>query len=62
MIAASASLHKLIVVTRNVADYKHLGVKVLNPFVSFRKYRLVDGAGRCRLTRPQKNCPDRARM
>ena len=37
MIAATAKMHKLTVVTRNVADFKHFGVKVLNPFVAVRK-------------------------
>ncbi len=32
MIAATASVHKLIVVTRNVGDYANFGVQVLNPF------------------------------
>jgi len=32
MIAATASVHGLSVVTRNVADFKHFGVLVLNPF------------------------------
>ena len=32
MIAATASVHKLTVVTRNVADFAHFGVRVLNPF------------------------------
>ena len=32
MIAATATVHQLIVVTRNVADFKPFGVKVLNPF------------------------------
>ena len=32
MIAATASVHKLIVVTRNTADFRTFGVPVLNPF------------------------------
>lgn len=32
MIAATASVHGLSVVTRNVADFKAFGVSVLNPF------------------------------
>ena len=37
MIAATAKVHNLTVVTRNVTDFKPFGVKVLNPFVSVRK-------------------------
>jgi toxin FitB len=37
MIAATAGVHKLTVVTRNVADFKHFGVDVLNPFLAARK-------------------------
>ncbi len=37
MIAATARLHHLTVVTRNVADFKGFGVKVLNPFGVGRK-------------------------
>jgi predicted nucleic acid-binding protein len=32
MIAASALVHKLTVVTRNVGDFKRFGVPMLNPF------------------------------
>ena len=32
MIAATARVHGLTVVTRNVADFKALGVEVVNPF------------------------------
>ena len=31
-IAASARVHRLVVVTRNVRDFKTLGVETLNPF------------------------------
>jgi predicted nucleic acid-binding protein len=37
MIAATARVHKLTVVTRNVSDFKQFGVTVLNPFVAARK-------------------------
>jgi predicted nucleic acid-binding protein len=32
MIAASALVHKLTVVTRNTGDFKRFGVPMLNPF------------------------------
>jgi hypothetical protein len=32
MIAATARIHRLIIVTRNVKDFEGLGVEVLNPF------------------------------
>ena len=31
-IAATASVHRLVVVTRNVRDFKALGANTLNPF------------------------------
>jgi predicted nucleic acid-binding protein len=34
MIAATAKLHGLSVVTRNVKDFKEFGVKLLNPFIA----------------------------
>lgn len=34
MIAATAKLHGLAVVTRNVKDFKEFGVELLNPFSS----------------------------
>jgi predicted nucleic acid-binding protein len=34
MIAATAKVHGLTVVTRNVADFNALGLHVLNPFES----------------------------
>jgi predicted nucleic acid-binding protein len=37
MIAATARVHQLTVVTRNTADFKHFGVAVLNPFLAARK-------------------------
>jgi toxin FitB len=32
MIAATARVHDLVVVTRNVSDFRSLGVELLNPF------------------------------
>jgi predicted nucleic acid-binding protein len=32
MIAATADIHNLTVVTRNVRDFKHFGVAIFNPF------------------------------
>jgi toxin FitB len=37
MIAATAKVHQLTVVTRNVRDFKGFGVTVLNPFGSVRR-------------------------
>lgn len=37
MIAATAQVHRLTVVTRNVADFKALGVPVLNLFTTPRR-------------------------
>jgi hypothetical protein len=37
MIAATARVHHLTVVTRNVANFKGFGVKVLNPFGTPRR-------------------------
>jgi predicted nucleic acid-binding protein len=33
MIAATAEVHKLIVVTRNVRDFKQFGLRTINPFL-----------------------------
>lgn len=37
MIAATARVRHLVVVTRNVADFKRIGVEALNPFVTARR-------------------------
>lgn len=33
MIAATAKVHRLTVVTRNVVDFRSFGVQLFNPFV-----------------------------
>ena len=43
MIAATAKVHKLTVVTRNVTDFKSFGVSVLNPFTSARRESSMGG-------------------
>jgi predicted nucleic acid-binding protein len=37
IIAATAKVHHFTVVTRNVTDFKHFGVPVLNPFITARR-------------------------
>lgn len=37
MIAATARVNKLIVATRNVANFRHFGVKVINPFTNAQR-------------------------
>jgi predicted nucleic acid-binding protein len=37
MIAAIAIVHNYTLVTRNVADFKHFGIPVVNPFTAPRK-------------------------
>lgn len=37
MIAATAKVHQLTVVTRNTTDFKSFGVSVLNPFAATRR-------------------------
>jgi predicted nucleic acid-binding protein len=37
MIAAIAKVHNFTLVTRNVADFKHFGIAVVNPFITPRK-------------------------
>lgn len=42
MIAATAQVHKLIVVTRNVVDFRDFGVSVLNPVRLTQKMNGLD--------------------
>lgn len=37
MIAATARVHGFTIVTRNVADFRTFGVKIMNPFTTARK-------------------------
>jgi predicted nucleic acid-binding protein len=37
MVAAIAKVHSFTLVTRNVADFKHFGISVMNPFITPRK-------------------------
>jgi hypothetical protein len=37
MIAAIAKVHNYTLVTRNVADFKHFRIPVVNPFTTARK-------------------------
>jgi len=37
MIAPIAIVHNYTLVTRNVADFKHFGIPVVNPFTTPRK-------------------------
>ena len=54
MIAATAEVHGLIVVTRNVRDFVGLGVRTLNPFRQTRE--IDDGAWACASTRSTSRC------
>ena len=40
MIAAVAIVHRLIVVTRNVRDFEHFDVPILDPFADQGRYRV----------------------
>ena len=40
MIAAVAIVHRLTVVTRNVRDFEHFGVTILDPFAGQGEYRV----------------------
>ena len=40
MIAAVAIVHRLTVVTRNVRDFQHFDVSILDPFASQNQYRV----------------------
>ena len=42
MIAATALVHSLTVVTRNVANFSEFGVKLLNPFEALNQARARD--------------------
>jgi toxin FitB len=37
MLAATAQVHRLVVVTRNVSDFRSFGVEVLDPFKTARR-------------------------
>jgi len=38
LIAATALAHNLLVATRNATDFRHAGVRLENPFVTFEIY------------------------
>jgi toxin FitB len=38
LIAATALVHRLAIATRNVADYRNVGLDVINPWIENRPY------------------------
>jgi predicted nucleic acid-binding protein len=42
LIAATALLHKLVLVTRNTRDFEECGIQLFNPFESSKKTNNID--------------------
>ena len=59
LIAATALVHNLLVVTRNVKDFEVVGVRVFNPFEGNKKTEVMPGDDAANLTAWQREDRER---